>query len=199
MKNIEEIKKILSKNKIQFQSNFKVKEIGIFGSYLKSEQTKKSDLDILVEFESPVDFFYYLELEEHLTNLLGIKVDLVMKKALKPNIGRNILKEVIYVWEADIYWFLNDILSEINKIFKFVGKMTYAEFTKDEKTIYAVTRSLEIIGEATKNIPDDVKDTYNQIPWSKISGMRNKLIHDPTMPLTTYYLLLDNKISNHLM
>lgn len=97
MKNIEEIKKILSKNKIQFQNNFKVKEIGIFGSYLKSEQTKKSDLDILVEFESPVDFFDYLELEEHLTNLLGIKVDLVMKKALKPNIGRNILEEVIYV------------------------------------------------------------------------------------------------------
>ena len=97
MKNIKEIKKILNKNKIQFQNNYKVKEIGIFGSYIKSEQNKKSDLDILVEFESPVDFFDYLELEEYLTNLLGIKVDLVMKKALKPNIGRHILKEVIYV------------------------------------------------------------------------------------------------------
>lgn len=97
MKNIEEIKKILNKNKIQFQKSFKVKEIGIFGSYLKSEQTKKSDLDILVEFEGPIDFFDYLELEEYLTNLLGIKVDLVMKKALKSNIGKNILKEVIYV------------------------------------------------------------------------------------------------------
>ena len=97
MKNIEEIKKILNKNKIQFQKSFKVKEIGIFGSYIKNEQTKKSDLDILVEFESPIDFFDYLELEEYLTDLLGVKVDLVMKKALKPNIGRNILKEVIYV------------------------------------------------------------------------------------------------------
>jgi predicted nucleotidyltransferase len=97
MKNIEEIKKILNKNKIQFQKSFKVKEIGIFGSYTKDEQTKKSDLDILVEFESPIDFFDYMELEEYLTDLLGIKVDLVMKKALKPNIGRNILKEVIYV------------------------------------------------------------------------------------------------------
>jgi len=97
MKNFEEIKKILNKNKTQFQKSFKVKEIGIFGSYLKSEQTKNSDLDILVEFESSIDFFDYLELEEYLTNLLGIKVDLVMKKALKPNIGRNILKEVIYV------------------------------------------------------------------------------------------------------
>jgi len=97
MKNFEEIKKILNTNKNQFQENFKVKELGIFGSYLKNEQTQKSDLDILVEFESPIDFFDYLELEEYMTNLLGIKVDLVMKKALKPNIGRNILKEVIYV------------------------------------------------------------------------------------------------------
>lgn len=97
MKNIEEIKKILNKNKSQFQKSFKVKEIGIFGSYIKNEQTKKSDLDILVEFESSIDFFDYIELEEYLTVLLGIKVDLVMKKALKPNIGRSILKEVIYV------------------------------------------------------------------------------------------------------
>lgn len=73
---------------------------------------------------------------------------------------------------------LNDILDEINRIFKFVGKMTYAEFIKDEKTIYAVTRSLEIVGEATKNIPDNIKNNYCQIPWSKISGMRNKLIHE---------------------
>ena len=105
MKEIEEIKKILNKNKTQFQNNFKVKEIGIFGSYIKSGQTKKSDLDILVEFNSPIDYFDYLEFEEYLADLLGIKVDLVMKKALKPNIGRNILKEVIYVWKTNIYWF----------------------------------------------------------------------------------------------
>ena len=73
---------------------------------------------------------------------------------------------------------LNDILNEINKISKFIGKKSYAKFVTDEKTIYAVTRSLEIIGEATKNIPVDIKNTYNQIPWSKISGMRNKLIHE---------------------
>jgi hypothetical protein len=97
MKNIEEIKAILNKNKFQFKGKFKVREIGIFGSYLKSEQTKKSDLDILVEFDRPIDFFDYLEFEEYLSNLLGIKVDLVMKKSLKPNIGRNILEEVIYV------------------------------------------------------------------------------------------------------
>lgn len=73
---------------------------------------------------------------------------------------------------------LNDILNEINKISKFIGKKSYDKFIKDEKTIYAVTRSLEVIGEATKNIPDDIKNNYTKIPWSKMSGMRNKLIHE---------------------
>jgi len=97
MKNIEEITKILNKNKPQFKAKFKVKEIGIFGSYIKSLQTKNSDLDILVEFEKPIDFFDYIEFEEYLSDLLKIKVDLVMKKSLKPNIGKNILLEVVYV------------------------------------------------------------------------------------------------------
>jgi predicted nucleotidyltransferase len=97
MKNIEEITKILNKNKPQFKAKFKVKEIGIFGSYIKSKQTKNSDLDILVEFEKPIDFFDYIEFEEYLSDLLKIKVDLVMKKSLKPNIGKNILLEVVYV------------------------------------------------------------------------------------------------------
>lgn len=74
--------------------------------------------------------------------------------------------------------FLIDISNEIEKIDEFVGAMTYDEFLQDEKTIYAVVRSFEIMGEATKNIPDEIKDRNNQIPWSKISGMRNKLIHE---------------------
>lgn len=86
---------------------------------------------------------------------------------------------------------LIDISNEIDKIFKFVNEITYDEFIQDEKTIYAVTRSFEIIGEATKNIPDDIKNTYNQIPWSKISGMRNKLIHEYFgVDLETYGILL---------
>ena len=59
---------------------------------------------------------------------------------------------------------LNDILNEINNISKFIGKKSYAKFVTDEKTIYAVTRSLEIIGEATKNIPEDIKSNYSYIP-----------------------------------
>ncbi|CUU01082.1 hypothetical protein JGI3_02237 [Candidatus Kryptobacter tengchongensis] len=97
MKKIEEIKEILKNHKGELKEKFGVKEIGIFGSYVKEKQKDKSDIDILVEFDSPVDFFTFLELEEFLTKLLGIKVDLVMKKALKPEIGKYILKEVLYV------------------------------------------------------------------------------------------------------
>jgi len=74
-----------------------VRQIGVFGSYLRGEEGPESDLDILVEFSKPIDIFKFMELERFLSQELNIKVDLVSKKALKPFIGREILKEVIYV------------------------------------------------------------------------------------------------------
>lgn len=95
-----EIKKIIENlelHKLELQKKFGVKEIGVFGSYVRGEQQEKSDIDILVEFETPIDFFTFIEVEETISKILGIKVDLVMKKAVKPEIEKYILKEVIYV------------------------------------------------------------------------------------------------------
>lgn len=97
MKTLEEIKETLNQHRQELERKFSVKEIGIFGSYVRSNQKKKSDIDILVEFREPVGLLEFMELEEYLTELLTIKVDLVSKKALKPRIGENILKEVVYV------------------------------------------------------------------------------------------------------
>jgi len=97
MKKIEEIKKTLIKLKPFLKEKYKVKEIGIFGSYVKNKQKKRSDLDILVEFEEVPSLIEFIEMENFLSDKLKIKVDLVMKKALKPNIGKAILKEVIYL------------------------------------------------------------------------------------------------------
>ena len=98
MKKIEEIKEVLKEHKEELREKFKVKEIGVFGSYVRGEQKKRgSDIDILVEFEEPIGLFKFMDLEEYLSNLLGIKVDLISKKALKPRIGKYILKEVIYI------------------------------------------------------------------------------------------------------
>ncbi len=97
MKTLEEIKEILKNKKLFLKEKYSVSEIGVFGSYVRGEQKKKSDLDILVEFERPVGFFKFLELEEYLGEITGVKVDLVTKKALKPRIGKHILREVSIV------------------------------------------------------------------------------------------------------
>lgn len=97
MKKFDEIKKILSENKPIFAKKFKVKEIAIFGSYVRGEYKEDSDIDILVEFSEPVGLFAFLDLEEYLQRLLGTKVELVSKKALKPRIGEQILREAVAV------------------------------------------------------------------------------------------------------
>lgn len=102
MRTFEEIKEILIKHKDEIRKKFKVREIGIFGSYVKKGQKRKSDIDILVEFEEPIGLFEFMDLEEYLGNLLGTKIDLVSKKALKPYIGKYILKEVVYLWKKEI-------------------------------------------------------------------------------------------------
>ena len=97
MKTFEEIKNKLVKLKPLLKEKYKIKEIGVFGSYVKGKQRKKSDLDILVEFEKVPDLFTYIEIEEFISKKLNMKVDLVVKSALKPYIGRIILKEVKYL------------------------------------------------------------------------------------------------------
>ena len=76
---------------------YSVKSMGVFGSYVRNEQESGSDVDILVEFHDPPGLLGCLELEGHLEELLGVRVDLVMKGALKPRIGRRILEEVVPV------------------------------------------------------------------------------------------------------
>ena len=72
---------------------------------------------------------------------------------------------------------LQDIVNESQQIAQFIAGFTYSDFTKDVKTVYAVIRALEIIGEATKQIPKSVEDKYPNIPWRVMAGMRDKLIH----------------------
>lgn len=97
MKTMSEIKKVLEQQKPALAKRFKVGEIGIFGSYLRGEQTAASDLDLVVSFREPVSLLEFVHLENHLSDVLGVKVDLVMKSALKPRIGKHILEEVVLV------------------------------------------------------------------------------------------------------
>lgn len=97
MKTVEDIKKILKDYKDHLRDDYGVKEIGIFGSYVRGTQKESSDVDILVGFQKTIGLIAFVSLKNHLTELIGIQVDLVMKKALKPKIGKRISEEVVYI------------------------------------------------------------------------------------------------------
>jgi len=94
---LEKIKEILKKHKKELQENFKVKNMGIFGSYVRGEQREASDVDILVEFYETPDLLKFIELERYLEEILGVKVDLVRKQAIREELRERILKEVVSV------------------------------------------------------------------------------------------------------
>ncbi len=96
-KKIDRIIMKLRENMPVLREKYKVKYLGVFGSYVRGEQKKSSDLDILVEFSKTIDLFKYIELENYLSEKLGVKVDLVMKDTLKPRIKDRILNEAIPV------------------------------------------------------------------------------------------------------
>jgi predicted nucleotidyltransferase len=93
----QEIIKIIRNSKPEMEAQYGVQRLGLFGSYVREKQSKRSDIDILVTFNRDIDLFEFLDLREYLESQLRIKVDLVMESALKPAIGKRILSEVEYV------------------------------------------------------------------------------------------------------
>jgi len=97
MKNLDEIKKQIKEHKQDLKNEYGVSAVGIFGSYVRGEQTDQSDVDILVDLEKPIGLIRLVQLNKNISQFLGVKVDLTTKKALKPHIGKRILQEVQYV------------------------------------------------------------------------------------------------------
>ena len=96
VKNKEEILKILKKWKVEIKTNYKVKTIGLFGSYVDDKQKDTSDIDFLVEFEDDADLFHYIGLSLFLEEHFDKKVDVISKPTLKEELRDQILQEVIY-------------------------------------------------------------------------------------------------------
>jgi len=91
----EAVIRILRGHLPDLRQRYSVRYLGMFGSYVRGDQKQQSDLDLLVEFGYPPTLLEFIGLERYLSELVGVKVDLVMKTALKPNIGRHILEEVV--------------------------------------------------------------------------------------------------------
>jgi uncharacterized protein with HEPN domain len=97
--------------------------------------------------------------------------------------------------ERDITDYLRDIIDAAENAVGFVQGMEYEAFARDTRTTYAVVRALEIIGEATKKIPNSVRQRYPAIPWRKMAGMRDKAIHDyPELELKLVFGTVTNDL-----
>lgn len=94
---LSDLKEPLQKLYPRVKQQYGVTKLGIFGSFARNEQREDSDLDILVAFEEVPGLFQYIELENLISDMLGIKVDLVMEDALKPGIKERVLNEVLLI------------------------------------------------------------------------------------------------------
>jgi uncharacterized protein len=98
MSKTEKLATILKKLRQELPSlekRYQVEKLEIFGSYVRADEQVTSDLDLLVEFSEMPGFFKFIEMENYLTEILGVKVDLVMKDSLKPAIGKRVLSEAM--------------------------------------------------------------------------------------------------------
>lgn len=97
MTKLNKYKMLLQKQKEFLKKEYGISELGVFGSYVRGEEKKDSDLDVLVQVNKNIGLLKFIGAENYLSDLLDVKVDLVMKDALKPIIGKYILKEVVYI------------------------------------------------------------------------------------------------------
>ncbi|HGJ65855.1 TPA: nucleotidyltransferase [bacterium] len=94
---LADLENIIKEHKNDLKQNFRVKDIGIFGSYARNEQKDNSDVDILVELDEPVSLLGLVRLENYLSDLLNIKADIIPKNDIRPELRDNILEETIYL------------------------------------------------------------------------------------------------------
>ncbi len=174
------------------RERYGVKELGVFGSYLRGEQRQDSDLDLLVDFEKDISLWDVMELEEYLSERLGVRVDLIMKSSLRfrPHTAEKILKSYVPVVEnwkdiirqkempkRDYREYIKDILQECEFVRKYTQGIEYEDFLESDLLRHAVVRALEVIGEAVKNLPNELLEKYPQIEWKRVKGMRDRLAH----------------------
>ncbi|MFH2045407.1 MAG: HepT-like ribonuclease domain-containing protein [Pseudomonadota bacterium] len=152
--------------------------IGIFGSFAQSEQNSFSDVDILLKFTPEKHTFdNFMDVSFILEELLGRKVEVVTPDGLSPYIGPHILKEAELL-SLSYHEYILHMLDEIDFVLSQVSETDYESFLNNATLNRAFVRSLEIIGDASKRLPENIKAMQPEIEWRKVSGMQDRLIHN---------------------
>lgn len=198
--------RILQKQLPDLTVKYHLKSLGVFGSYVRHEEKRHSDLDVLVEFLPTYTLREKFALKELLSNLLGVQVDVVNKEGLPHYIGKRVLREVIWLQKDGVAQnvnlprrkttrvigkrngadmepkreyldYLQDMLDNMARVRRFVEGITMEQMIQDDKTDYAVRHALLTIGEAANRIPRKLQELYPLIPWKDIIGMRHAMAH----------------------
>jgi uncharacterized protein with HEPN domain/predicted nucleotidyltransferase len=162
--------------KPELASKYHVSSIGLFVSVVRDDFTPTNDIDIIVDFSEPIGIAF-IDLAELIEKRLNKTVDLVSKKGVKKNIFLK-SKQKLFMSKRNPKLLIEDILESSNKILNYTNGMSFEDFANDSKTVDAVIRNFEIIGEAANRLPDDFKDLYPVIDWYIIRGFRNRIFHD---------------------
>ena len=173
----QELEKKLASHRSELRK-LGVVSLAVFGSVARNESTRKSDIELLVEFDCDIGLFQLFEIQHWLEEIIGVpKVDLIQKAQYIRHYGNEFYQRQSMshrLWKYRI----KDILESVKKIQMNVEQMEFEDFQRDEKTIDAVIRNFIVIGEAARHIPDDISAKYPNIPWRVMGDMRNFAVHE---------------------
>jgi uncharacterized protein with HEPN domain/predicted nucleotidyltransferase len=185
---------------------YNIHSLGVFGSYVRGEQTPTSDLDLLVEYRENTPYEKRFGFYQFLRKQFGSEIDLIENRNLKPYIGRLVRPQVIWLQKDGVPQslkmprfkaqgkrkasnganvpaksehldFFQDMLNAMDRATRYIRGMTLEQVLEDDKTLDAMSYALQTVGEAANRIPCEIEDCYPDIPWHDMIGMRHWIAH----------------------
>lgn len=198
--------RVLQQRLPELSAEYGIQSLGFFGSYVRHEAKRSSDLDILVELSEPHSFDKKLDLVDLLSDALGVKVEVIQKQSLPHYIGKRVVREIIWLQKDGVPQqvklphrkithpngkrngahiepkreyldYIQDMLDNMARVQRFVKGVTLEELMANDEKDFAVRYALQTIGEAANRIPADIRKMYSQLPWRKIIDLRNAMAH----------------------